>query len=214
MIERLVYYNMTHNGLSDVAAPNPTETRNTKGYLAMIPKFLKCQKEFYPTPLSTLQKLTIEILRPNGELVSTAPDTYDIAGIIGADPGGNGGGFPFTVNLSSSIYDVSNGTDPYNFYIVTNKYFSRFEVSAGDRIQISGYTYTDAAFNDATNGPALRDFCNWINRPEGHIVLNIGYTDSNVSLVDGVNNVGYANVIIIQARYQNPFNRFNCATAI
>ena len=33
-----------------------TRKIHTRGYLAMIPKFLKCQKEFYPTPLSTLQK--------------------------------------------------------------------------------------------------------------------------------------------------------------
>jgi hypothetical protein len=190
--------------LSDVTAPTPTETRNTRGYLAMIPKFLKCQKEFYPTPLSTLQKLTIEILRPNGELVSTSPDTYDVAGIIGAGATVFGGSYPFQVTPSGN-YNVSNTTpNPFNFFIVTNKYFSRFEVSAGDRIQLSGYTYTDAALNDTVNGPALRDFCNWINRPEGHIVLNIGYTDTNTTMVDGQNTVGYSNIIVIQARYENP----------
>ena len=176
------------------------------GYLAMIPKFLKCQKEFYPTPLSTLQKLTIEILRPNGELVSSSPDTFDIAGIIGAAAGaGAGTTYPFNVSPTASNYNIFSGgtAQPFNFFIVTNKYFSRFEVCTGDRIQISGYNYTDAAFN-SSDGPALRDFCNWINRPEGHIVLNIGYTDTNTTMVDGYNNVGYSNIIIIQARYQNP----------
>jgi hypothetical protein len=189
--------------LSDITAPNATELRNTRGYLAMIPKFLKCQKEFYPTPLSTLQKLTIEILRPNGELVSTSPDTYDIAGIIGAGNSLFGTTFPFTVT-TSGLYNVTDATpNPFNFFIVTNKYFSRFEVSPGDRIQITGYTYTDAAFNSA-GGSALRDFCNWINRPEGHIVLNIGYTDTDTTMVDGQNTVGYSNIIVIQARYENP----------
>jgi hypothetical protein len=184
------------------------------GYLAMIPKFLKCQKEFYPTPLSTLQKMTIDIRRPNGELLTNSPDTWDIAGIIGAEPTTALPGplFPFTIIPTGSSFNVFTppsslppGTlNPGNFFIVTNKYFSKFDVCAGDRINISGYTYSDAALNDPTNGNALRDFCNWINRQEGHIVLGIGYTDTNTTLVDNANSVGYANVIMIQSRYQDP----------
>jgi hypothetical protein len=190
------------------------ETTCGPGYLAMIPKFLKCQKEYYPTPLSTLQKMTIDIRRPNGELLSTTPDTWDIIGVIGAaDPTVVvGGQFPFTVIPTGSQYNVYTPPSPFpagtfnpgNFYIVTNKYFSRFDVCSGNRIQISGYTYSDAAFNDPTNGSALRDFCNWINRPEGHLVLDIGYTNSGSSLLDGNNGAGYGNVIMIQARYQDP----------
>lgn len=183
----------------------------TRGYLAMIPKFLKCQKEFYPTPLSTLQRLTISIRRPNGELLSNSPDTYDIAGIIGAqDSALPGPTYPFTINPTSSSFNVSTPASPIaqpnpgNFFIVTNKYFSQFDVCKGDRIQINGYTYNDDALNDATYGGALRDFSNWINRQEGHIVLGIGYTDTNTTLVDGPNTSGYANVIIIQTRYEDP----------
>jgi len=184
----------------------------TRGFLAMIPKFLKCQKDFYPTPLSTLQKMTIDIRRPNGELLSNSPDTYDIAGIIGAQdvaatPGPT---YPFSVNPAGSSFNVFNPASPIaqpnpgNFFIITNKYFSRFDVCKGDRIQMSGYTYNDGALNDATYGGALRDFSNWINRQEGHIVLGIGYTNTNTGLVDEANNSGYANVIIIQTRYQDP----------
>ena len=184
----------------------------TRGFLAMIPKFLKCQKDFYPTPLSTLQKMTIDIRRPNGELLSNSPDTYDIAGIIGAQdvaatPGPT---YPFSVNPAGSSFNVFNPASPVaqpnpgNFFIITNKYFSRFDVCKGDRIQMSGYTYNDGALNDATYGGALRDFSNWINRQEGHIVLGIGYTNTNTGMVDDANNSGYANVIIIQTRYQDP----------
>jgi hypothetical protein len=184
----------------------------SKGFLAMIPKFLKCQKEFYPTPLSTLQKMTIDIRRPNGELISSSPDTYDILGIIGAQPLLTPPGpiYPFTINPSASSFNVFNPPalapqpNPGNFFIVTSKYFSRFDVCKGDRIQISGYTYSDGALNDATYGGALRDFCGWINRPEGHIVLDIAYSDTNTSLKDGSNDVGYGNVIVIAPRYQDP----------
>ena len=180
------------------------QTGCSKGYLAMIPKFLKCQKEFYPTPLSTLQKMTIDIRRPNGELLSATPDTYDIAGIIGANPTVMGTMFPFTV-VPTGQYNLSDASaNTFNFFIVTNTYFSRFEVCKYDRIQIGGYTYSDAVLNDPVYGGAMRDFCNWINNPEGHIVLNVGYTNTPISMVDGVNDVGYANIIMIQARYQNP----------
>jgi len=182
-----------------------TQISCNRGYLAMIPKFLKCQKDFYPTPLSTLQKMTIDIRRPNGELLSTSPDTFDIAGIIGANPTAFGTTYPFNITPSGN-YNLSDGAAgaPFNFFIVTNRYFSRFEICNGDRIQISGYTYSDAALNDTTNGGALRDFCNWINRPEGHIILNNGYTNTPNSIIDGLNTVGYGNVLMIQARYQDP----------
>jgi hypothetical protein len=178
----------------------------------MIPKFLKCQKDFYPTPLSTLQKMTIDIRRPNGELLSNSPDTYDIAGIIGAQDSSSTPGptYPFSVNPAGSSFNVFNPASPIaqpnpgNFFIITNKYFSRFDVCKGDRIQMSGYTYNDGALNDATYGGALRDFSNWINRQEGHIVLGIGYTNTNTTLTDDANTSGYANVIIIQTRYQDP----------
>jgi hypothetical protein len=183
----------------------------TKGYLAMIPKFLKCQKEYYPTPLATLQKMTIDIHRPNGELISTSPDTYDIGGIIASDAVAFGTTFPFTVNNLSLIpYGVlGNATGGFNtscnFFINTTKYFSRFEVCVGDRIQIGGYTYSEDVLNDPTYGGILRDFCNWINRPEGHIVVSTAYSTNptTVSTTD-TNDVGYANFIIIQARYEDP----------
>jgi len=183
-----------------------TQATCTKGYLAMIPKFLKCQKEFYPTPLSTLQKMTIDIRRPNGELVSASPDTFDIGGIV-ANVGavGSGQNFPFNIDLGGSAsYSVLSGNNPYYLFINTTTYFSKFDICKGDRIQISGYTYTDAALNDPTYGSTLRAFSNWINRPEGHIVVNIAYSATPGTVADGTNNVGYANFIVIQSRYQDP----------
>lgn len=195
-----------------------TQAGSTKGYLAMIPKHLKCQKEYYPTPLSTLQKMTIDIRRPNGELVSSSPDTFDIGGILAPQTGEVlGPTFPFTNSIkfgeSPLRYNVMmpsvNGS-PANFYINTVRYFSRFEVSSGDRIQISGYTYAEEALNDPTYGQSLRAFCRWINRPEGHIVLDVANTialdlaTDTTNMRDSYNDVGYANFIVIQARYQDP----------
>jgi hypothetical protein len=188
----------------DAAWISDTAKQSTcsKGFLAMIPKFLKCQKEYYPTPLSTLQKMTIELLRPNGELISHSPDTFNIGGII-ANSTIQGTIFPFTV-VNNSSYASAGDTNPCNFFINTVTYFSKYEVCVGDRIQISGYTYSDAVLNDPASGPALRSFCNWINRPEGHIVIATAYSPTTASITNGPNTVGYANFIIIQARYSDP----------
>ena len=200
---------------SDVNNNNPL----TRGYFSMIPKFMKCQKEYYPTPLSTLQKMTIDIRRPNGELLSSTPDTFDIGGIIAPqETEVVGSTFPFTnvikysdsVGLSNNVIIPAINGSAANFYINTVKYFSRFEVCVGDRIQISGYNYTEAALNDPTYGQALRTFCIWVNRPEGHVVINSAHTvslsiPSNTSnIADGVNEMGYANFIVIPAPYQDP----------
>jgi hypothetical protein len=78
----------------------------------------------------------------------------------------------------------------------------------GDRIQISGYTYPDSALNDPTYGQILRAFSAWINRPEGHIIIGTCYSNGSTTVTgtveDGTNNVGYANFIVIQARYMDP----------
>lgn len=195
-----------------------TQLTSTSGYIAMIPKFLKCQKEYYPTPLSTLQKMTIDLRLPNGELISASPDTFDIGGIIAPQYGSvYGPTFPFNnaIVYNNSILDynimvpVINGFAA-NFYINTKHFFSKFEISPGDRIQINGYTYSETVLNDPTYGQSLRMFSNWVNRPEGHIILDVAHSigfdlanpTSNIN--NGVNEVGYANFLIIQARYNDP----------
>ena len=188
---------------------------NTRGFIAMIPKYLKCQKEYYPTPLSTLQKMTIDIRRPSGELVSTSPDTFDIGGIIATQTTEIlGTSFPFTNAIkfddTSLQYNTMVDGFPANFYINTVNFFSKFEITMGDRIQISGYTYSDTVLNDPTYGQSLRSFCTWVNRSEGHIVLDVAHSigfdisyDTH-NILDSYNDVGYANFFIIQARYNDP----------
>jgi hypothetical protein len=197
------------------------QTGCSKGFLAMIPKFLKCQKEYYPTPLSTLQKMTIEICRPNGQLVSPTADTFDVGGVIGSQVGEiMGAVFPFTNTIKYSdspltynvmMPPVGGGVgSPANFYVNTVKWFSKFEMCAGDRIQISGYTYAQEALDDPVYGGALRAFSQWINRPEGHVVLDAAYSvgmdlgSGTSNLRNGWNEVGYANFLVIAARYQDP----------
>lgn len=188
------------------------QSSTTKGFLAMIPKYLKCQKEYYPTPLSTLQKMTVDIRRPNGELVSAAPDTFDVLGVLAPQYGSVAGtSFPFSLPITfgstATQFNVmvpAVDGDAANFYLATTKYFSKFEMCVGDRIQVNGYSYAEDALNDPTYGQMLRSFSQWINRPEGHVVLGAAYTPTNSTIQDGFNDVGYANLLVIPARYQDP----------
>jgi hypothetical protein len=190
------------NWITDTTQPN------TRGYLAMIPKFLKCEKVYHPTPLSTLQKMTIDIHRPNGELISNSPDTFDISAILNSSWTGGGAAFPYNFPVNTfanygSNNTSSTGSDINYFFIQTSSFFSRFQVSAGDKIQINGFTYDDTTL--AAN-PGLADFVQWINRNEGHTVISTAYTSSTAGPlgVGSYNDVGYANIIIIQARYNDP----------
>lgn len=162
------------------------------GFLAMIPKFLKCQKVYSPTPLSTLRKLSISIQRPDGCLVSDTLDTLDIANIVSSyyldGPG------PY----ANTKYDDTTGT---YLWINTATWFSRFQVNQGDRIQFKNLSFP-AAYTG--NAGARDDLIAFLQRPEGHLVVQIAYSTSAPDYIDGPNAVGYANYIIIRSKMVNP----------
>jgi hypothetical protein len=166
------------------------QTNDSRGFTAMVPRFLKCQKIYAPAPLSTLQRLTINLLRPNGQPLSLLADTFDISGVYA--------GTNTLFTTANSAYDCSESGNPQYIFIRTTNYFSRFQMNVGDNIQIGNF-----AFADPSNA-VLQDFTNWINRPTGFLVAGIGHIDSSGAYHDGPNNVGYANYIIIQAQYQDP----------
>jgi hypothetical protein len=171
---------------------DPIVDTDSRGYTAFIPKFMKCQKVYEPTPLSTLQKLSIQLTQPNGQLLSTLPDVLDILMIYGA-------GVPMTMG---SVYNVTEGGLPKYFFIFTSSYFSRFQFTVGDTIRVGNFTYAnDVILRSSTT---LNDFVTWINGEEGFTIVGIGHKDGSNVFVDGPNSVGYANCLIIDARYMDP----------
>ena len=167
-----------------------------KGYTRMIPKFLKCQKVYYPTPLATLQKLSFQIQKPDGTLVSTTTDTMDISGIYMPTSG--------LKHYSSATFDW--------LWIRTKAYFSKFMLSQGDRI-----VFKNIAMNAtlvAANPSGVTNLITFLTRPEGHLVSDIGAmtgTDASPTYFDtGVNGPGYSNAagysngIIIRNSFADP----------
>jgi hypothetical protein len=164
------------------------------GYLAMIPKFMKCQKVYQPTPLATLQKLTIELQRPDGEALSTVPDTVAIQNIYLS-----GTAIPPPAGIVSPNYKLlqdANGNAEYIF-IQTSTYFSKWQFAEGNRIQIQGLNANQVP---GGNTLAAQNMLDYLQQPGGLPIVNIATT----SLGDGANNVGYANVIIVRTPHVDP----------
>ena len=173
-------------------------TQKNRGYASLAPKYLKCQKIYAPTPLGSLQKMSIRLERPDGLLLSDALDVQYITNILF-------GNYAKTANSGADLTTVYQATLTGNEYIFinTSAWFSRFMVSDTDRIVIKGFTVA-ATGSGSPDANTLTDFTNWINRSEGHYVVGIGYTSSTNNITDGQNAVGYANYVIIRNRFNDP----------
>jgi hypothetical protein len=173
-------------------------TQKNRGFASLAPKYLKCQKIYAPTPLGSLQKLSIRLERPDGLLLSDTLDVQYITNIYF-------GNYLKTANSGADLTTVYQNGLTVNDYIFinTSAWFSRFMVSDTDRIVIKGFTVaTTGSGSPDTN--SLTDFTNWINRAEGHYVVGIGYANTATNITDGQNAVGYANYVIIRNRFNDP----------
>jgi len=186
----------------------------TDGFLAMIPKFMKCQKVYQPTPLATLTKLTIQLQTPDGSSISTVSDVltvqniYISAGVTGA---GNHATVPPT-NLVSALYrsvDTSDGASPtatYNgdyLFVQTTTFFSQWAFTEGNRIQFQGLSASQVP-GGATQ--AANDLVEYLQQSKGIQLVGIAFTGPNGGSGggDGANNVGYANILIFRTPHADP----------
>jgi hypothetical protein len=177
---------------------------NNRGFTRLIPKFLKCQKVFYPTPLATLQKMTIQIQKPDGTQFCTSADAIDISGIVTSAmiPAASGAWPTGTNNIvtGTNYWDVSGEF----LWIQTKAWFSKFAITQGDRVNFKN-TVLPTGFS--SYGASTTDFLEFINRAEGHIVSDIaqGYLNgSNFVFKADSNKVGYSNFIIIRNKFNDP----------
>jgi hypothetical protein len=173
-----------------------TSNNMARGYFAMIPKFLKSQKVYSPTPLTTLQRLSFRFERPDGSLLSAVPDTLDIKQIRSSK------------ELSASVtmpygydHDIEGGTSAAYYCIVTSNYFNEYTVSKGDRILIQNLTWSVAPTGSVVNQVA--DLTNHLTVSSGFIVVDTGCFASNVLMI-GPNKQGYCNCIVVRGKFSDP----------
>jgi hypothetical protein len=163
---------------------------SNRGYARMIPKFLKCQKVYYPTPLSTLQKLTFQIQRPDGTLVSTETDTLTVNAVL------------MPSNTATTTNYRATGAATWEWiWLKTSTFFNQFTLSQGDRIVLKSL-----GFNSALTAYAgFNDLVNYLTQPQGLLVSSIGRSTGAIDgYADGGNVAGYANSIVVRNSFQDP----------
>ena len=164
----------------------------TPGFIGMIPKFMKAQRIYHPTPLATLQKLTVQLHRPDGTSVSPKQDTFDLNKIYlnTSLPSG-------LTNAATNLFPTALSGNEYIFLQVYNG-FDASAFAVGDRVNLQG-----VAVSGIGTPPQCQTFNDWLNRIEGHVVVAIQYINT-VPATDEITN-GYpanavASTLVIQTQ--------------
>ena len=198
----IVQYDTTWS--SDLVVPPATGTSNNysgsssvvatkSGYTGLIPKFLKAQRVYTPTPLATLNKLSIRLERHTTDLLNSDSDVLSVSRIFLS------GNVTVLGTDNTKYASITNPLNPYIFIRTTN-WFLFSAVSEGDSINLQGFAVTATG---STTQAACDDFASYINRSSGHYVVATGYSvGTGVSL--GRNDAGYCNVIILRSRFDDP----------
>ncbi len=174
-----------------------TTNSNARGYFAMIPKFMKCQKVYNPTPLSTLNKLSFRFERPDGTLVSTIPDTLDVYQIYSSKERAASTGFPYGYDSA-----IENGTGAAYYFIRTSSYFNCQTVTKGDRIVVKNLAWSATPSGAAVS--QLADFLTYLQSDAGLLVVDTGYGTSAAGITIGANTQGYCNILVVRGKFTDP----------
>ena len=174
-----------------------TTNANARGYFAMIPKFMKCQKVYSPTPLSTLNKLSFRFERPDGSLVSSIPDTLDVYQIFSSKEQVVSTAFPYGYDST-----IENGTGAAYYFLRTSTYFNCQTVTKGDRIVIKNLTW--AAIPSGAAVAQITDFLTYLQADSGQIVVDTGYGTNATDITLGANTQGYCNFLIVRGKFTDP----------
>lgn len=176
------------------------------GFLAMIPKFMRCQKVYQPTPLATLTKLTIELQRPDGQLLSPVADTLSIQNIYISGAGGGGNNAPappggiVSANYKAAQTPTTGLVECGDYiFIQTSTYFSKWQFAEGNRIELGGLDPTQVPGGSTA---ASQQLAAYLQTPGGLPIVAIAFTGTGAA--DGANDVGYANVIIVRSPHADP----------
>ena len=120
---------------------------NGRGYVILRPS--QNEKRSFIQPVSSLQKLTFSIVKPNGALFNTGEDD---------------------INIIKFEYEVYNSL---LINLVTDKFFDKNDFCIGDTVMLNTLT----PFNfDSMDSNELMQF---INRSEGHDVIQMGEANEN-----------------------------------
>jgi hypothetical protein len=189
----LLQYDSTWN--SDISQNTANPSKNRVGYTGFIPKFLKCQRVYEPTPLTTLQKLTIRMERHDGVVLSEDPDVMNVVRVCLSSA---------TTGIALTNSSVYAQTGNEYIFVQSSVYFPFSAFAEGDLVNIQGYAAAASGPGTPATGTLL-DFNDAVNSEAGHRVVAIAHVDpATGAIIDGANPVGYANIIILRSRFVDP----------
>ena len=126
--------------------------QNGRGFIVLKP-IQHEKKIFYPAPLSSLNRLSISLLKPNGALFNTSMDNF---------------------NMLKLEYD---GAKPNYLKITTDIYFDKNEFFIGDIVLLKKYLMTKlSAFQQDSDINYINDY---VNRSEGFEIMEVGSANIN-----------------------------------
>lgn len=144
---------------SDV--PPEPDTRFNKqfdrGFFRFCPSFFE-KKSYYNNPLASLNRMTIKITDPYGNLISNESDVLEVSAITGVAIG------DFELTATKGFPNTDSSGHKY-IKITTRTHFYNKSFCIGDTIQ----------FNSVSSDNTTLD--NYLNRDEGHIIINLEAED-------------------------------------
>ena len=168
------YINGT-NGITSIVNSAPKTafaSEYIRGFMKFNPAYFE-KKKFYNNPLASLNRMSIQITDPRGNLINDHSDvlslsnigfTNDLSTITGLELTPSAG-FPYT---NQSTYKMIKVTSKTTF---SNRLFR-----VGDRVLFKSYA-TNIALTTLNNS----SFNSFINRTEGHIIINMELEDNTAS---------------------------------
>jgi len=175
-------------GASSVVNSTPKQgfaNEYNRGFMKYNPAYFE-KKKFYNNPLASLNRMTISITDPRGNFINTQSDVLITSNIS------------FTSNLavigntlelnSSNAFPYSTQSTFKMIEIETTTFFSNRLFRIGDRVLIRNYA------TDVGLGGNNAIFNTFINRPEGHTIINLELEDNGNTNTD---NRGFLNKLYI-----------------
>lgn len=156
LILRIDEFNDVYDGTNEDIRKSFCKLAYHKSYKApngrgyvILKPFQKEKKYFYPTPLSNLSRFTLSILKPNGFLLNDSADSYKVHKVYYS---------PF---------------NPHFYEVVTDVFFDKNEFFVGDVVKFKDFDIT------SNGGNASKTVSDFLNRAEGHEIMQIGATNEN-----------------------------------
>lgn len=157
-----------------------------RGYVRFNPAYFE-KKKYYNAPLASLNKMTINLTDHRGKAFNTQNDVLSITSIAYTGTIAGLTSTDFEINPTNSFPYKATSTVKM-IEITTTKYFSNRLFRIGDRIVMNGFSLVAGG---AANNSAFQSF---INREEGHIIINLEKETNNAT---ATSNDGQLNKIYI-----------------